>query len=109
MNLSGYLTSVVSPHTIADNKLIAVLIAMFVFAIGIRWSFGPLASTTGAGMAFESKQGERHGCDGSVTIAGVAPGVFARVVRRCVRGAAWSVRGAVGFVVVVMGGSCTTL
>ena len=78
------------------------------FALGVLFELGGVASMTGSTMLGLSRLYLR--CVGwiwprGVMMGGAVPGVLFLVLRRCVRGFVFIVVGAVGFVVVVIGGA----
>ena len=76
-----------------DGLNMAVKIGSITLALA--WGWGDLRTPVGGGVGF--------------TMGGTGFGVLARVVRRCVRGFALRVRGAVGLVDMVMVGDEFTL
>ena len=81
---------------------------MFTRAMGILVELGVVSMMT-SGSRFRGNRSVVLFSVGGMTIAGTAPGVLFRVFRWCERGFSWSVRGAVGFVNVVIGGAAATL
>ena len=113
MNSLGVHVWLSSFHTLAVIASTAALDTMLAFAIGIRVEFGSRGILYGVGISVFAKRGERRrvavvcllGSEGK----GTAPGVLFLVLRPCVRGAAFRMRGLVGLLVVVIGGACITL
>ena len=113
MKLSGIHVLLMSSYTLLVRMLTASCVIMCKCAMGILAELGSLSMMKGSAMVVGLMRAERIFCGGPIPTGFImgerAPGVLLLVLRLCVLGFTWSVDGAVGLVVVVIGDSAATL